>query len=261
MFRRFAIISILFITVAAFAQNTLPLTADSAVLMNPMTKKLIYAKNEHKKLAPASTTKIMTAIVVLRNRSLDDKVTVSKYASSMEPSKVYIKEGEVYSVRDLLKAVLLNSGNDASVVLAEAVAGSEKDFSSMMTEVAKSIGAEDTNFRNSSGLPAKNQYSTAYDLALIVREAMKYKYFVEIMKMKKAEIEEFNSGRKIKLKNHNKSLWKDTPYSIFGKTGYTKNAGHCFAGYIRYSWWKKVIVVTLKGSKLWDDLEILAASY
>ncbi|MBU1888177.1 MAG: D-alanyl-D-alanine carboxypeptidase [Candidatus Omnitrophica bacterium] len=261
MLKRFVIILILLISVAAFAQKALSVTANSAVLMNPLTKKLIYSKNEHQKLAPASTTKIMTAIVVLKNCRLDDKVTVSRYASSMEPSKVDIKEGEVYSVDDLLKAVLLNSGNDASVTLAEAVSGSEKDFADMMTRIAKSIGAKDTNFKNSNGLPAKDQYSTAYDLALIVREAMKYKRFVEIMKMKESEIKELNSGREIKLKNHNKSLWKDTSYSIFGKTGYTKNAGHCFAGYIKYSWWKKVIVVTLKGTKLWDDIEMLAASY
>lgn len=261
MLKRFVVIPILLISVAAFAQKTLSITANSAVLMNPLTKKLIYSKNEHQKLAPASTTKIMTAIVVLKNCRLDDKVTVSRYASSMEPSKVHIKEGEVYSVDDLLRAVLLNSGNDASVALAEAVSGSEKDFANMMTRIAKSIGAKNTNFENSNGLPAKDQYSTAYDLALIVREAMKYKRFVEIMKMKESEIKELNSGREIKLKNHNKSLWKDARYSIFGKTGYTKNARHCFAGYISYNWWKKVIVVTLKGSKPWYDLEILAGSY
>ena len=200
----------------------------------------------------------MTALVVLKNSHLKKKVVVSKFASSMEASKVYIKEGENYLTEDLLKALLLNSGNDASVALAESVAGSEGNFVKMMNETAKAIGARNTNFKNSNGLPVKGQYSTAYDLALLVREAMKYKKFVDIMNMKSGEMGEINRGRKIKLKSHNKSLWNDTPYLILGKTGYTKKARHCFAGYIQYNRWRKTIVVILKSGSLWKDLELLA---
>ncbi|MFC1508056.1 D-alanyl-D-alanine carboxypeptidase family protein [Candidatus Omnitrophota bacterium] len=258
MLKRLLLIPLLFLTIPIFSEENIPLTADSAVLMSPWTKKLFYSKNPHKKLSPASTVKIMTALVFLRKGYLKKRITVSKFASSMEPSKVYLKEGEVYLAEDLLKALLLNSGNDASVALAEGIAGSEEKFVGMMNEMAKKIGAKNTHFKNSNGLPAEGQYSTAYDMALIVREAMKDKNFVDVMDTKRSQIEELTSGREIKLKNHNKSLWKETPYRILGKTGYTKKARHCFAGYIQYNRWRKVIVVMLKGEKLWPNLEILA---
>jgi D-alanyl-D-alanine carboxypeptidase (penicillin-binding protein 5/6) len=199
----------------------------------------------------------MTAIVVVRNSSLDRKVRVSAKAVSVPPSKIHLKTGEEYTTEDLLKALLLNSGNDASVALAESVAGSEEAFVKMMNDMARKIGARRTNFKTSSGLPAKNQYSTAYDLALIVREAMKYKSIVDIMKMKTAEIKEENSDRCIKLKNHNKSLHRNTVYFILGKTGYTIGAGHCFAGYINYGR-RNTIVVILKSRKMWMDMARLA---
>lgn len=234
------------------------MTAYSAVLMNPVNKKIIYSKNSRAKLAPASTIKIMTAIVAVKNSSLDKNVRISAYAASMPPSKIHVKEGEVYKIEDLLKAVLLNSGNDASVALAEGVAGSEKKFVDMMNETAKKIGAGDTRFKTPNGLPAKGQYSTARDLALIMKEATRYKAIMDIMGLKTAEIKELNSGRTIKLRNHNKSLWKDNHYTMLGKTGYTINARHCFAGYIEYSNKKKAVVVILKSRKMWTDLERLA---
>lgn len=261
MSRRLIVIPILFIAVTAFAATkSVSITANSAVLMDPLTKKLIYSKNPHQRLAPASTVKIMTALVVVKESHLNRRVLISKRASQAEPSKVHIEEGEIYTTDALLKAILLNSGNDASIALAESVAGTEEDFARLMNDFARSIGARNTSFKNASGLPAKGQYTTAYDLALITRKAMKNKYLVDIMQLKRSEIKEIKSGRILKLKNHNKSLWKDTAYSIFGKTGYTKNAQHCFAGYIRYNRWKNTIVVVLKGKKPWHDLAVLAES-
>lgn len=253
------LVSFLFLSIVGCAKEV-SVTAQSAILMSPLTKRIVYSKDPHARLLPASTVKIVTALTVLKKSHPKKKVVVSRLASSMEPSKVYIKEGEIYFIEDLLKALLLNSGNDASVALAESVAGSEGKFVNMMNDMAKTAGAQDTNFKNSNGLPEKNQYSTAYDLALIVRTAMRDKRFVDIMKTKRSEIKEITSGRRIKLKNHNKSLWKDKSYSIFGKTGYTKKAGHCFAGYIEYSGWRRVIVVILKSEKIWSDLEALAES-
>jgi len=261
MFKRLLLIPIIFLfflSSPGFSEEDISLSAEGAILMDPWTKRILYSKNPQKKFSPASTVKIMTALLVLKKSHLNKKLIVSRLASSMEPSKVYIKEGEAYLTGDLLKALLLNSGNDASVALAEGVAGSEGDFVEMMNERARAIKARDTNFENPNGLPAKGQYSTAYDLSLIVREAMKYRDFVDIIKMKDAEIAELDTGRKISLKNHNKSLWKEKPYSLLGKTGYTKKARHCFAGYIQYNRWRKVIVVILKSNKLWQDLEMLA---
>jgi D-alanyl-D-alanine carboxypeptidase len=259
MFRRFSLIliPIFFLSIFGFSRKNIYLTAESAVLMEPWSKRIIYSKNPHQKFAPASTIKIMTALIALKKSDLKKRVVVSKLAASVEPSKVYIREGEVYFVDDLLKAVLLNSGNDASVALAEGIAGSQGEFVKIMNDMAATLGARNTNFRNSNGLPAKNQYSTAYDLALIVRSAMKNKRFIEILKIKETEIKELKSGRKIKLRNHNKSLWKEKPYSIYGKTGYTVKAKHCFAGYIEYKK-KKLVVVILRSKKPWLDLEALA---
>lgn len=260
MLKHLLLISLLFLSISipGYSNENISPTAESIILINPWTKKILYSKDLHRRLPPASTVKIMTALVVLKNSHLKKKVIISKVASSMEPSKVHIKEGELYLTEDLLKALLLNSGNDASVALAESVAGSEENFVKMMNKMARRVGAANTNFKNSSGLPAEGQYSTAYDISLIVREAMRDRNFVDIIKMKRSEIKELRSGRKIQLKNHNKSLWKDTPYLLLGKTGYTKKARHCFAGYIEYNRWQKVIVVMLKGRYLWQDLELLA---
>lgn len=257
MYKRLIVIPFIFFATILFAAEHVYITAYSAVLMNPWNKRIIYSRNPHIKLAPASTAKIMTAIVVARNSSLDKKVKVSAKAASMPPSKTQLKKGEEYKTGDLLKALLLNSGNDASVALAESVAGSEEAFVKMMNDMAKKIGARHTNFKTSSGLPAKNQYSTAYDLTLIMCEAMKYKSIVDIMKMKTAQIREENTDRCIKLKNHNKSLHRNSVYFILGKTGYTRRAGHCFAGYINYGR-RNTIVVILKSRKMWMDLARLA---
>ncbi|MFH1478313.1 MAG: D-alanyl-D-alanine carboxypeptidase family protein [Candidatus Omnitrophota bacterium] len=259
MIIRFFLVPLLFLSLFAPPKD-IDISAESAILVSPLVKRVIYSKNPHKKLAPASTVKIMTALLTLKNGDLDNRLIVSKFASSMEPSKIYIKEGEEYTRGGLVRAILLNSGNDASVALAENVGGAEKDFVMMMNMLAEKIGAKNTNFTNSNGLPDEKQYSTAYDLALVVREAMKDKRFVSIMNLKYDEIEELKTGRKIKLKNHNKSLWKDKPYVIVGKTGYTKKAKHCFAGYIQYNRWRRVIVVILKSNSLWKDLEVLAES-
>lgn len=260
MFRKYLVLisAILLLGTNLFAREAIHITAYSAVLMNTWNKKVIYSKNPHVKLAPASTTKIMTALVVLKKSALDKKVIVSRNATFAPPSKVDIKKGEEYSTEDMLKALLLNSGNDASVALAESVAGTEKNFAVMMNDMAKKIGCRNTNFKTSNGLPAKGQYSTAYDLALIMREAVKDKRLLNILRIKEAEIVELNGGRRIKLRNHNKSLWKNTPYLMLGKTGYTIRAKQCFSGYVNYDKNHNLIVVVLKGKKLWPDLKELA---
>lgn len=258
MFRRgLVFLSVIFLSSNLFAKE-IHLTAYSAVLMNTWNKRAVYSKKPYVKLAPASTVKIMTALVVLNKSALNKKVIVSRRATFMPPSRVDIKRGEEYSTEDMLKALLLNSGNDASVALAESVAGTEKDFVKIMNEMARKIGCRNTCFKTSNGLPAKGQYSTAYDLALIMREAAKDKRLLDILRIKEAEIVELNSGRRIKLKNHNKSLWKDTPYLILGKTGYTIKAGQCFLGYINYNKRHNLIVVVMRGRKLWPDLKELA---
>jgi len=153
----------------------LPLDSESALLMEKETGQVLYAKNEHKALEPASVTKVMTLLLVMEAIdshviSYDDVVTASAYATSMGGSQVYLKEGEQMTVHDLLKAVCVASGNDAAVALAEYVGGSADIFVEKMNRRAQELGMNDTHFVNCTGLPADGHVTSAYDIALMSRE-------------------------------------------------------------------------------------------
>lgn len=233
---------------------SLPLSAPSAVLLDAGTHKIIFAKAPHVHRPPASTTKLMTALVVLEKSSLDRVVRVPHWARSVEPSKIHLRAGERYTVRSLLQAVLINSANDAAEVLGVTLGGSRAAFAEMMNAKARRIGCRDTHFTNASGLPSGSQYSTAYDLALIMQEVRKNSFIVDSLSRKYLVIQSLN-GRKIPLRNHNKMLWKQST-TVIGKTGYTRKGRHCFVGRIR--WQGREVMVTLLGSnRLWKDLKIL----
>ena len=180
----FSHFSFLETTSAMPASVGLPITAGSALLLDAATQKVIYAKAPHVPHPPASTTKVMTALVVLEKMPLDRKVRIPSWASSIQPSKVYLRPGETYRVRDLVHASLISSANDAAEVLAVEAAGSSAKFAQWMNEKARRIGCRQTHFVNASGLPPGNQYSTAYDLALIMREARKNPFIVDSMSRK-----------------------------------------------------------------------------
>lgn len=221
----------------------------------------LYGKDVHERVIPASTTKVMTALLVLEKLSLNDFVTVSHNATLPQPTKLNMRSGDQYRVRDLLYAILLNSANDASVVLAEAVAGSEKKFVEMMNARAKQIGAKHTKFANSNGLPTKkvSQYTTAYDMYMIFREALKFSFFREAIKMKYRTIYS-KSGQKHALKSHNKILFKEWKKKIYGKTGYTRSAGPCFVGTIQKGD-STLIVAAFGCPKRWDDIKYVVTKY
>lgn len=221
----------------------------------------LFGKNVHEKVIPASTTKVMTALLVLEKLSLNDFVTVSHNATLPQPTKLNMRSGDQYRVRDLLYAILLNSANDASVVLAEAVAGSEKKFVEMMNARAKQIGAKHTKFANSHGLPTKkvSQYTTAYDMYMIFREALKFSFFREAIKMKYRTIYS-KSGQKHALRSHNKILFKEWKKKIYGKTGYTRSAGPCFVGTIQKGD-STLIVAAFGCPKRWDDIKYVVTKY
>lgn len=234
-------------------------TARGAVLVGA-NGKVLYSKNANKRVLPASTTKVMTALLVLEKLPLDSYVTVSSRATGMQPSKLHLRAGEQYRVRDLLYGVLLNSANDASVVLAEAVAGSEWAFVQMMNQRARKLGAKNTNFANSNGLPSKAaQYSTAYDMSLIFRQAMQSSFFREAIKFKYKTIYS-KAGRRINLKSHNKILFKGWKTAIYGKTGYTRAARSCFVGHVVKG--KKSMIIAVFGcTKRWDDIYRIVERY
>jgi len=250
--------SVLFLTPKTAYARALPLTANSAVMMDSTRGKILYSKRANKRRPPASTTKVLTALVVLDHLPLKKWIKVPKYAESIEPSKMYARAGEQYTVESLLKALLLGSANDAAYILAVGVAGSQSKFARLMNKKAKKLGAKSSYFVNPNGLPNKRQYSTSKDLALIMRAAQKNSTLVRIMKKKSATIYS-KTGRKVILRNHNKLLWRD-PRDIIGKTGWTRKARHCFVGRVTYG--VKVYTFAIMGSvRPWKDLKILIDAF
>lgn len=229
-------------------------TAPSAILIDPVSKHVIFAKSPHLKRKAASTTKLMTALVVLEELSLDKEIVVTGQASCVAPSKVHLRQGERYTAGALLEALLMESANDAAVALAEGTAGSNAKFARLMNEKARRIGARDTHFANPHGLPGGEQYTTAYDLALIVHELRKKPFLVRLLK-KRYSVIYSSARRRIHLKNHNRMLWRRNK-TVIGKTGFTRKARHCFAGRIQRG--KGELLVVIMGShRLWSDLKTL----
>ncbi|HRK62171.1 MAG TPA: peptidoglycan-binding protein [Candidatus Omnitrophota bacterium] len=241
----------------AFSASSSLVTAPSAILIDGISGKSIFSKSPHIKRPQASTTKIMTAMVVLDQLRLNDIVVVSKKVEPVQPSKIYLKGGERYYVRDLIYAILLKSANDAAEALAIQVAGSVPAFCAMMNKKAKALGAKNTQFKTPNGLPAKGQYSTAYDLAIIMREAERYPFIVEALSLKEVTIKSLK-GRSIALKSHNKMLWSEK-YDVIGKTGYTRSSSYCFVGRVNEKY--KDVYLSLLGSSnrtnFWADVRKL----
>jgi D-alanyl-D-alanine carboxypeptidase (penicillin-binding protein 5/6) len=229
----------------------------AAVAIDASTGEILFSKSPNRQLPPASTTKLMTAIVVMENEDLSKVTTISHNASHVEPSKAGFKEGDKVTIEGLLYAALIGSANDAAVALAEAVAGSEARFVQLMNEKAVSIGASHTRFINSNGLPGDGQHTTALDLSKIMNYAMRYPKLREIIATPKAHIVT-EEGKAIFLRNTDKLLWLDERV-IGGKTGYTRSARHCFVCVAANE--NKMIIVTLLGSpsrkKLWMETERL----
>jgi D-alanyl-D-alanine carboxypeptidase (penicillin-binding protein 5/6) len=229
-------------------------SAVSAVLINAASGRIIYAKNANTIMAPASTTKIMTAILVLEHLSLNRTVTISAKAASREGSSMYLRKNEKKTVRELLYGLMLSSGNDAATALAEAVSGTEFKFAELMTKKARLLGMKNTRFKNASGLPARGHYSTAYDLGILTRYALKNGNFSKIVSTKVKEVS--GSGRKNRrLINHNKLLWRYR-YTNGVKTGFTQTAGGCLVSSAQKNG-NSLISVVLKTSYIYDDTQKL----
>lgn len=201
-------------------------SARSAILMERETGKVLLAHNERERLPMASTTKVMTALMTLEYGRLDEVVTVGRNAYGVPGTSIYLNLGEKITLRDLLYGLMLASGNDAAMAIAEHIGGDVETFCRMMTERAAQLGCTDTVFLTPHGLPKDGHFTTAYDLALIAQEAMKHDLFREIVSTRRASIPwEGRSYQRI-LNNKNKLL--STYEGATGiKTGYTKAAGRC----------------------------------
>jgi serine-type D-Ala-D-Ala carboxypeptidase (penicillin-binding protein 5/6) len=208
------------------------LTARTAFLWDPASNQRYLDIGSDREVFPASTTKILTALLALEHLSLDQYVTVSQRATEVPQTKLGLRAGESCRVRDLLYALIISSSNDAAGVLAEAVAGSEEKFVDMMNARAREIGAMHSHFANPHGLPSQGaQFTTASDMALIFSQALKNDFFRQAITVKYMVIYS-RQGRRFFLKSHNRTLFLNWNRHVFGKTGYTLEARFCFVGYM-----------------------------
>ena len=222
---------ILFIPIRVYGEElNLAENAKSAILIEASTGEVMYQKNANERLAPASMTKIMSLILIMENiengnLKWNDIVVVSKNASSMGGSQIFLETNEMMTVEDLVKGICIASGNDATVALAEKIAGTEKAFVKLMNDKAKSLGLRNTNFMNSTGLDAEGHYSSAYDMSIMARELVRHEKILEFSSIYEDYLRK-NTAKKFWLVNTNK-LVKFYSYIDGLKTGYTGNAGYC----------------------------------
>lgn len=214
-----------------YAETTPPdLNSKGVVLMDATTGEVLYSKEENTHYYPASTTKVLTALVVLENvKNLDEKVTVGKNPPFADGTKIGLREGDTFTVRELLIILLLASDNVAAETLAEYVSGSCEEFAKLMNEKAKSIGAVNSNFKNPSGLPDEEHVTTPKDLATIMKEAIKNEDFMKISTETYIELHSVIDNTTLATSNHNYILLPNSSYyyenSISAKKGYTIAAG------------------------------------
>ncbi|MBR6729580.1 MAG: D-alanyl-D-alanine carboxypeptidase, partial [Clostridia bacterium] len=226
-------------------------SAQYACVIDAQTGRVLYEKNAHETHSMASTTKIMTALLAIENSKPEELVTVSANAAGTEGSSIYLKNGEKLPMQDLLYGLMLQSGNDAAIAIAEHIAGNVENFAAMMTKRAHEIGASHTAFQNPNGLDAEGHYTTAYDLALITRHAMKNPVFSEIVSTRRKTTDGGEGSIKRSFYNHNKLL------SLYSgctgvKTGFTKKTGRCLVSAAEREH-RSLICVTLNAPNDWND--------
>ena len=251
---------LLFVLVATLAfgilnEATYAISAQSAVVIDADSGRVLYEHNKDQKRGMASTTKIMTAICALEYGDMQKMVTVSPTASGVEGSSMYLAENEKISMSDLVSGLMLVSGNDAATAIADSVSDSLEDFATLMNKKAFDLGCYNTNFTNPHGLSDENHYTTAHDLAKITAYAMKNKVFCEIVSTKKKTLPKTEGGYQRTLINHNKLL---SMYEgcIGVKTGFTKATGRCLVSAVEKNN-MRLICVTLNAPDDWSDHKLL----
>jgi D-alanyl-D-alanine carboxypeptidase len=235
------------------------LSARAALIMDASTGEVLWDRNGTEPLPPASTTKVMTAILALESGRLDDSMRVSADAAAAAPSKINLRPGQRMQLRSLVYAALLNSANDAATVIAEGLAGSEDAFAARMNAKAHEIGARTAHFVNPHGLTAAGHVASPRDLATIFRYGLRVPLFREVLGTRTIEVP-IQSGddglfHRIGLKSHNRLLTGYT-YRVIGKTGYTRPAHRCFVG-AASNGEREIIVALERSNDLWGDAKKL----
>lgn len=238
------------ISLPSVAKLRKKLSSRSALVMDAKSGQILYAHDPDRPGQPASTIKVLTGLLSIKALQNKEYVYASKKAAGMPRSKIYLKQGKSYRANDLINAVLLSSANDASVALAEKVAGSEKSFAQLMTNKARQLGADNTVCKSATGLTSRGQQSTVRDLAQIFNEAMKNQEFASRIGKTKTRT---SYGKT--LRNHNKALWQ-VKGALGGKTGYTRAARQTYVG--KFGRDHEELVVAIMGSEtMWDDVSRL----
>ena len=242
------------------ATTTTTSYACGMVVIEAESGRILYQKNCNERLAMASTTKIMTALLALESGlDLDEEFIVDERSVGIEGTSLYLRKGEKKTLKELLYGLMLPSGNDAAVAIACRVSGSEEEFVKLMNQKASELGLKNTSFANAHGLDSEGHYTSAYDLAMITAEAMKNPTFCEIVKAKNVTVSgnEEVSGKA--LKNKNKLLW-----SMEGcegvKTGFTDNAKRCFVCSAKRDG-MRLICVVLNCGPMFEEEEIHASKF
>lgn len=236
---------------SACADNSISVSARCSVVIDATSGSVLFAKNECERASMASTTKIMTALILCENADLNQEITVTDQMVRVEGSSMGLLAGDKVHYSDLLYGLLLASGNDAANAVAISLGGSFEGFAAMMNDRARQIGMNDTNFVTPSGLDDKDHYTTAYDMALLAREAMKNDDFVKACSSEKATLKYGNPPYKRTIRNHNKllRLYDDC---IGVKTGFTKKSGRCLVSCAKNGS-KQIIAVVLNAPDDWND--------
>jgi D-alanyl-D-alanine carboxypeptidase (penicillin-binding protein 5/6) len=234
------------------------ITAASYILVEKDSFDIISGRNFHRRLPPASTTKVITATVAIEKLRGDETIVPDRKVLSIPHSKLELVPGKKYAAVDLIKGAMIESANDAAYTLGSYIGGNEEGFARIMNEKAREIGAQNTHFKNASGLFVEGQYTSCYDLALIFRYALSNERFREIASTKYFSFQDRDKSRT--YKNHNRFLFCFEP-AIAGKTGFTRVSKHCYVGAFEKD--GKVYILSLLGSRnLWGDaVEILKDLY
>ncbi len=224
-------------------------SAKCAIVMDADTGIILYEKNAYEERPIASTTKIMTALLAIESKRLNETVRITNEMLQTEGTSLGLREGDTLTLKDLITGMMLTSGNDSANAVAFFLSGGIKEFSALMNKRAGQIGMKSTHFVTPSGLDEGGHHSTAYDMALLTSTAVQNKDFCEIVSMQSAKI--IVGKKEIMVYNHNKLLARDE--NFFGvKTGYTKKAGRCLVSAKNYNG-NKLVCVTLYAPDDWND--------
>jgi len=256
------ITALMLYSVPGTAQASISVSARSAILIEQESGRVLFEKDAHKVSRIASITKIMTAILAIESGKMNNMVEVSEKAAHAEGSSIYLKPGEKIKLEDLVYGLMLRSGNDAAVAIAEYVGGSLEGFAFLMNEKAREIGMENTNFANPHGLDDhENHVSTAYDMALLTRYAMNNEYYKKIAGTKVHRAPNPTESWDRVWKNKNRLLTELYDHSTGGKTGYTKRAKRTLVSTAEKDGFE-LIAVTLNAPDDWNDhIQMFESAY